>query len=70
VGVASNIFGAGFPHKHVPSFSWGGADGFAVHEFDKAVATARKVMERRHVPLTDLDEAILRSVSRLDQRMD
>jgi hypothetical protein len=34
------------------------------------VATARKVMERRHVPLTDLDEAILRSVSRLDQRMD
>jgi hypothetical protein len=60
VGVAANIFGSGFPPKQVPGFSWGGADGFGAHDVERALATARRVMERRHVPLTVVDEAILR----------
>ncbi|MDQ3099833.1 MAG: GlmU family protein [Bacteroidota bacterium] len=67
VGVSANIYGSGFPTKHVPGFSWGGADGFAVHEFDKAIMTARKVMERRKMPLTELDVAILRHVFQREQ---
>ncbi|MBK8497687.1 MAG: GlmU family protein [Flavobacteriales bacterium] len=62
VGVAANVFGSGFPPKHIPSFSWGGAEGGAVHAMDKALETARRVMERRHVPLTAVDEAVLRHV--------
>jgi hypothetical protein len=27
VGVAANVFGGGFPPKHIPAFAWGGADG-------------------------------------------
>jgi hypothetical protein len=38
VGVAANVFGGGFPPKHVPGFAWGGEQGFAVHEVDKALA--------------------------------
>lgn len=53
VGVSANIFGAGFPDKYIPSFSWGGADGFVTHEFDKAMETARRMMERRGMALTD-----------------
>lgn len=70
VGVAANVFGAGFPPKHVPSFAWGGEDGFDTHELDKAFATARRMMERRHVPLTLHDEEILRHVfhATADQR--
>ena len=60
VGVAANVFGSGFPDKHVPGFSWGGADGMVVHAIDKALETARRVMQRRGTPPTDKDERILR----------
>lgn len=64
VGVAANVFGGGFPPKHIPSFTWGGADGFAEHSLAKALETAQRVMERRHVPLTSVDRAILEHVFR------
>ena len=62
VGVAANVFGGGFPPKHVPSFVWGGAEGFSEHTLSKALETAQRVMERRHVPLTAIDRAILEHV--------
>jgi len=62
VGVAANIFGGGFPPKHVPGFSWGGAEGLEAYDLERAIVTARRVMERRRVPLTAVDEAILRQV--------
>jgi len=52
IGVFSNVFGAEFPPKFIPSFSWGGAEGFIEHEFDKAVASARCVLERRDKEIT------------------
>lgn len=67
VGVSANVFGAGFPPKHVPGFAWGGGNGFAVYEVEKALTTARRVMERRGIPLTHLDEAILRHVFAVEQ---
>lgn len=67
VGVAANIFGSGFPPKHVPGFSWGGAEGTVHHDVERALATARRVMERRHVPLTVLDEGILRHIHTQEQ---
>lgn len=65
VGVASNVFGEGFPPKFVPSFSWGGASGFMTHRLDEALATARKVMARRDVEFSAEDENILRKVFEL-----
>lgn len=62
VGVAANVFGGGFPPKHIPSFAWGGSEGFSVHALNKALETAQRVMERRHIPLTDVDRAILEHV--------
>ncbi|MBK9074699.1 MAG: GlmU family protein [Flavobacteriales bacterium] len=67
VGVAANVFGSGFPPKHLPSFTWGGADGFLEHTLDKALDTAQRVMERRHVPLTVVDRAMLEHVFREDR---
>ena len=67
VGVAANVFGGGFPPKHIPGFAWGGADGFEVYDIERALSTARKVMERRHMPLTVLDEAMLRHLFSVDQ---
>jgi UDP-N-acetylglucosamine diphosphorylase/glucosamine-1-phosphate N-acetyltransferase len=52
VGVCANIFGAAFPDKYIPSFSWGGADGFEPYQLNKALETAQRMMARRNVPLT------------------
>lgn len=62
VGVASNIFGGGFPPKFVPSFSWGGAEGLSTHRIDDALMTAKKVMARRDIEFSSTDENILRKV--------
>jgi UDP-N-acetylglucosamine diphosphorylase/glucosamine-1-phosphate N-acetyltransferase len=52
VGICANIFGAAFPDKHIPSFSWGGADGFEPYQLNKALETAQRMMARRNVSLT------------------
>lgn len=62
VGVSANVFGAGFPSKHVPSFSWGGAADTETYELAKALQVCARVMERRHKQLTPVDEAVLRHV--------
>ncbi len=62
VGVSCNIFGADFPRKFIPSFSWGGYHGFDEYRFDKAMDTARLVMARRHKELTTEEEQILKEV--------
>jgi UDP-N-acetylglucosamine diphosphorylase/glucosamine-1-phosphate N-acetyltransferase len=61
-GPCANVFGGGFPPKHIPAFAWGGAEGFGTYALDKAFSTCRKVMERRHIPFTTYDEDILRHV--------
>ncbi len=65
VGVSSNIFGEGFPPKFVPSFTWGGASGLITHRLDEALSTASKVMARRDIEFTSIDENILRKVFEL-----
>lgn len=59
VGVAANIFGAGFPRNYIPNFTWGGAQGTQAYLPKKAFETAKIVMSRRNIDFTDLDEAIL-----------
>ena len=61
VGVSANIHGAGFPPKHIRSFSWGAQEPMG-YEFDKAIATVRRVMERRKVQLTHLDAEVLQHI--------
>lgn len=59
VGVSANIFGGGFPPKFIPSFSWGGAQGFEIYAFEKALDTAERVMARRNMALSEVDKQIL-----------
>jgi len=65
VGVASNIFGEGFPPKFIPSFSWGGASGISTHRLDEAMLTAKRVMARRDIAFNGEDESILKKVFEL-----
>jgi hypothetical protein len=63
VGVSANIFGAGFPPTFIPSFSWGGADGFTSYRMEKVLETASLVMERRDMQLSEEDKVILEHIS-------
>lgn len=62
VGVFANIFGGGFPDKFIPSFSWGGAEGFSAYQLDKAYEVAERVMERRNINLAKQDKEILKYI--------
>jgi hypothetical protein len=67
VGVAANIFGSGYPPKFIPSFSWGGSAGLTTHRLEDALDTARKVVSRRDITLSEEEEDILRHVFELSK---
>ena len=62
VGVGANIFGGGFPVTHIPSFTWGGAEGFETYKLDKLFETAEKVFERRGLKFNAPEKEILKHV--------
>lgn len=62
VGVSANIFGADFPPKFIPSFSWGGAQWLRTFTFDKSLEVAQRMMERRGLKLEETDIRILKTV--------
>jgi UDP-N-acetylglucosamine diphosphorylase/glucosamine-1-phosphate N-acetyltransferase len=62
VGVAANIYGGGFPDTHIPSFSWGGSEGFETYRLEKLFETAEKVFERRSLKFNATEKEILTSV--------
>lgn len=70
VGVAANIFGDGFPRTYIPSFSWGGAAGFIIHQLKKALDTAKIVMKRRNLELTQEDINILEHIFELEDKVE
>ena len=59
VGVACNLFGAGFPRQFVPDFSWGGASGFVPHQMPAVEKTAQLVMVRRSKEFNEVERHIL-----------
>ena len=61
-GVGANIFGGGFPPTHIPSFSWGGSEGFSIYRLDKMFETAQRVYARRHMELGEAERKILDTV--------
>lgn len=62
VGVCANIFGGDFPEKFIPSFSWGGANGFVPFKIEKAQEVAERMMERRKVEFTQEDLKIFQAI--------
>jgi len=53
VGVGCNVYGADFPPKYIPSFSWGGSESLVTYKLDKCLEVAKVVMSRRKIKLSD-----------------
>ena len=62
VGVSANIFGTGFPPKFVPSFAWGGSEGFITYRLEDALEVAQRVYERRQLDFDNVEKDILRNL--------
>lgn len=68
IGAGCNIFGGGVAPKYVPSFSWGGAAGWAEYRFEDCLKTVRATLSRRHARLRPASESVLRDVFAATQR--
>jgi UDP-N-acetylglucosamine diphosphorylase/glucosamine-1-phosphate N-acetyltransferase len=64
VGIASNIYGGGFPATAIANFSWGGSEGFENYHLDKLFETAEKVYERRGMKFDEKEKKILTAVKK------
>jgi UDP-N-acetylglucosamine diphosphorylase/glucosamine-1-phosphate N-acetyltransferase len=64
VGVGCNVFGQGFPPKFIPSFSWGGPQGWEVYRWDRFLETETRVMARRQQTLSESGREMLRHIYR------
>jgi UDP-N-acetylglucosamine diphosphorylase/glucosamine-1-phosphate N-acetyltransferase len=60
--VSCNIYGAGFPDKFIPSFSWGGVEGMVTYDFEKAMDTANRMMGRRNKSLSEAERRMYRYI--------
>lgn len=58
VGVSANIFGTGFPPKLIPSFSWGGSEGFSNYRLEESMEVAQRVYERRKMKFDTIEKKI------------
>ena len=63
VGVSVNVFCSDFPPKKISSFSWGTPKGFVAFDFQKALESARNMMERRSLELSEEEIKILQHLN-------
>ncbi|MGH7639119.1 MAG: putative sugar nucleotidyl transferase [Gemmatimonadaceae bacterium] len=59
VGAGANVYGAIMPPKMVPPFAWGDQPPYSTYRMDKFLETAKRMMSRRHVELSDRQAAML-----------
>ncbi len=68
VGVSANVFGADFPPKFIPSYSWGGNRWLLTFSFEKSMEVAERVMQRRSIKLEEADRHILKTVFEREEK--
>jgi UDP-N-acetylglucosamine diphosphorylase/glucosamine-1-phosphate N-acetyltransferase len=59
VGAGSNLFGAGFPPRYVPPFTWGTGKAAAEYDLERFLAATDIIMARRDLNLTSHQRAQL-----------
>jgi UDP-N-acetylglucosamine diphosphorylase/glucosamine-1-phosphate N-acetyltransferase len=59
IGAAANVYGSTMPPKMVPPFAWGDRTPYSTYRMDKFLEVARRMMERRHVELSEKMTAML-----------
>lgn len=61
-GTSAQIFGHGFPPKHIRSFCWGGIQKTETYDLKKACQSIARMMKRRNISLNQTDKKILEKI--------
>lgn len=69
VGVSCNLFGAGFQRNYIPSFSWGGPQGYKAFNMQKAIEVASAMYTRRGKDFDAVEKEILNHIGKLPSSM-
>ena len=64
IGFNSNVLTSGFPPKFIPSFTWTLEPELVEFDLEKALTTARRMMDRRNVEFTAETEELFRTIHR------
>jgi UDP-N-acetylglucosamine diphosphorylase/glucosamine-1-phosphate N-acetyltransferase len=59
VGVSCNIYGSGYQRNFIPSFNWGGTQGFQTFKLNRAFKVAEAMMARRGIEFDKVEKDIL-----------
>jgi UDP-N-acetylglucosamine diphosphorylase/glucosamine-1-phosphate N-acetyltransferase len=70
VGINCNIFGAGFPPKFIPSFSWGGCGELRDYLHEKAIEVAKLAMARRQKEFTQKEHNLFKAARELANQIE
>ena len=62
IGAGCNLFGGGVAPKYIPSFSWGGNEGWQEHDLERCLKTVHTTLSRRNARLRPASEDVLRDV--------
>jgi UDP-N-acetylglucosamine diphosphorylase/glucosamine-1-phosphate N-acetyltransferase len=68
VGFSCNIYGADFPPKYIPSFSWGGSESMTTYDLERTIETAKRVLHRRSKVMSESEEKLFRKIFDLTQK--
>jgi UDP-N-acetylglucosamine diphosphorylase/glucosamine-1-phosphate N-acetyltransferase len=69
VGFSTNIFGGGMPkEKFIPSFYWGGKDGWEKYQLEKAIQTAEIIIARRQIKTGENLRELFHKIFELTQK--
>ena len=64
MGHSVNLFGGGLAGgRYIPSFMWGGKDGFVEYDVNKGISTGKIVLSRRGRELSNEEEQLFRYIS-------
>ena len=63
IGVCCNVFGSGFPDKHIPSFSWVNSNTITPFDLQKSISAANNMMTRRNLEMEQADMDIFTHLS-------
>ncbi len=68
IGMSCHIFGAGFPNKFVPSFSWGSGTNQNTYTLENAKDTARRMYALKSEMFSGVEERIFDVVFEFSER--
>ena len=62
IGVCTNYFGSGFPRNIIPSFAWGGTQGYITYKSCNYLPAITATLSRRCCEFSEIDKEILATI--------